>query len=216
MLFSTVVALAATVVPVLSLGLWTDNGIVADDQTWQAAICKGNILLSMMHAPDSVAAGAAMRPPRASAQTIFNDFPAEFTKWNYIDKAVNICDMTYPGYGVEAGLAGMGISASPAYWKCYHRSHGDLYGALRLKDQTYTVNGKTYRVSWRARYNHDSVGEMHLLTHLGTGNRCILQDGYKRQSRRYVIIQTHPSLSMLFYRTSIKLNQKSDHDHQQL
>jgi hypothetical protein len=96
---------------------------------------------------DDAAAGSLLTPPKTSAQSIFTNFPADLYKWGYIVNTERYCYMGNNQYGMEAALAGMGISADRRHWRCYTAHHGNPYGQQVVNDQRYVVDGRTYRVS---------------------------------------------------------------------
>jgi hypothetical protein len=116
-----------------------------DDRTWTNAVCKGQRLLLMMAATDAQA-GLLLTPPRSSAKSRFDRFPEDLTKWGWSIDRATYCDMDNNQYGIEAALAGMGVSSASSAWKCWLANHGDPYGQRQVHDQTYQLNGRTHRV----------------------------------------------------------------------
>lgn len=51
-------------------------------------------------------------------------------------------------YGLENALEGIGASTAAEDWECYDIQHEDAFPHSRpIDEQTYVVDGKTYRVS---------------------------------------------------------------------
>ncbi|KAF2021620.1 hypothetical protein BU24DRAFT_488006 [Aaosphaeria arxii CBS 175.79] len=138
---------------------WPQNWeSAANDEFWTLAVCKGDMLGAGMFA-DPENAGVLFTPPRLSSQSVFSSFPAEFVKWGWDVQEIvgEECNFEYQ-WGIREALRGMGSSGVPhnsnggSVW-CYKVRHyrpEDAYdeeGDFDINDQTYQVDGRTYRMT---------------------------------------------------------------------
>ncbi|KAF2018540.1 hypothetical protein BU24DRAFT_99386 [Aaosphaeria arxii CBS 175.79] len=118
----------------------------SSDEEWAKYLCKGEKLLTMMNSDDRTA-GRMLEPPQGSAASQFTNFPGEFDKWFYQPFNDDQTDLGEYYYGLSDALKDMGISRRRDDWSFLRATHGDRRpGAPNLNDQTYVVNGHTYRV----------------------------------------------------------------------
>lgn len=140
-------------------------------------------MLSGLMYYDDATAGRYLTPPLASAQSEFSIFPADFTKWGWIQKSAAVPD--FDAYVIEHAIKGLGISTAKEDRQRIKSSHGDPHGSVPLVQQTHVVDGKTYRVSASNSTHRPKIG----LTYFA-GCQCRLQHDIQCQRKRWIQLKT--------------------------
>ncbi|CAI6243487.1 unnamed protein product [Periconia digitata] len=125
----------------------------ADDQLLENYKCKGGQLLETMRADDKRA--GQIYGDRESMQSMFSDdkFQEDMKTWGWSVKHVNqdlVCDFSILAFPKELHLSAKPKHAGGNNW-CFEWLHGvsnqDDPSLPRIKDQTYKVNGKQYKMT---------------------------------------------------------------------
>jgi hypothetical protein len=131
----------------------------ATNELWEEAVCRGTKLVNEMRGSDLEAAKLFNRPGN-TIDSVFRDFPAEFIKWGYTQKRVTNPDLKGKNeiylemdktWGVGTALRALRVSDTAVEKggkiDCQMLTHGQSWlNAPNIDEQTYVVNGRTYRV----------------------------------------------------------------------